>query len=136
MNSADRAREAWEAYIGSGRDVETAKQFFTADCVFEDPPEVPDARSWSGPDALRDYERNFGSTWDDYELELREVIDCRDMAIAVVGVKGFARDTQVALDAELAFLGHYRHGKAYRVRCFLSCEAALAAAAQEGARAS
>jgi ketosteroid isomerase-like protein len=60
-------------------DVETMREGSHPDVVIVQPPEVPDAKSYEGHAGIAEAFEDWPSQWEDFRLELLEVIDVSDM---------------------------------------------------------
>ena len=90
-------------------------------------PDVPD--HGRGRDALlTDVLATYMSGWNDYSVELKEVIDAGDQVVAVLHETAKMGDTDVPLDRDLAHLWTVRDGRASFLRVFRTKEEALEAA--------
>jgi ketosteroid isomerase-like protein len=120
-------RSAFEAFERG--DVEWMQSRCTPDVVIVQPPEVPDAKSYRGAEAIAEMIDDWPKQWEDFRLEVTEIIDVRDdLLISGTRHTGRGRTSGVELDFEVFYVGHLRDGKLARMEMFLSREQALRAA--------
>jgi ketosteroid isomerase-like protein len=126
----ERTREAWEA-IQRG-DYALAQQSMAPDAVIVQPPEVPDAKTYRGRDAIREGWEDWPRQWEDFRLDLLEVIDVSDeIVISVTRQRGHGRESGIDMDFEVYFVAHGHDGIAERTEMFFSRRQALDAAGLE-----
>lgn len=90
------------------------------------PPQVPDAKSYRGHKGLLEAFEDWPSQWDEFEVELREIVDVgRDRVIIVNNQRLTARGA--TMEQEVYFLTTFKAAKATRVDMFFSREEALEA---------
>ena len=90
-------------------------------------PDVPN--HGRGCDALlTDVFATYMSGWNDYSVELKELIDAGDQVVAVLHETAKMRDTDVPLDRDLVHLWTVDDGRASFLRVFRTKEEALEAA--------
>lgn len=77
---------------------------------------------------LTDVFATYMSGWNDYSVELKELIDAGDQVIAVLHETAKMRDTDVPLDRDLVHLWTVRDGRTSFLRVFQTKEEALEAA--------
>jgi ketosteroid isomerase-like protein len=82
-----------------------------------------------GKDAVRAYVQDWFETFDDFSVELRELIDAgEDLVVAVLRISGRARLSGVEAELTFATLYTLRDGKIARGREYVSRADALKAA--------
>jgi ketosteroid isomerase-like protein len=98
------------------------------DLVIVQPPEVPDAKTYRGPHAFADAAADWPSQWEDFKLELVELIDVDDeRVIAVTRHHGRGAESGIEMDFTVAYLNTLRDSKLARVDMFFSRAQALGA---------
>jgi ketosteroid isomerase-like protein len=110
--------EAW----GAG-DREAARDTLDDDVVFIMPP--VDARVARGVDAMERSVESWRRSWNDYSIEIEELIDRGDQVIARLRQRGRGRKSDVDVDLKSAGLYTFRAGKIIRCEHFDSVEQAL-----------
>lgn len=130
QENVDQARRSFEA-IQRG-DFAVAQDLLAPDAVIVQPPEVPDAKTYDGPQAIRQGWEDWPRQWEDFRLELVEVIDVDDdTLISVTRQRGRGRDSGIEMDFEVYFVTHGRDGLIARMEMFFSRAQALKAAGLE-----
>ena len=123
-------REAWEAFERG--DVAFMQALMGPHVTIVQPPEIPDAKSYDGRDAaLRAWE-DWPEQWEDFRLELIDVIDVSDdVLISVTRQSGRGRESGIDMDFEVYFVSRGQPRKTERIEMFFSREQALKAAGVE-----
>jgi ketosteroid isomerase-like protein len=130
QENVELARKTWAA-VQRG-DYTVAQQLLTADAVIVQPPEVPDAKTYRGREAIRRGWEDWPKQWDDFRLDLIDVIDVSDdVVISVTRQRGRGRESGIDMDFEVYFVAHGRDGMTNRLEMFFSREQALKAAGLE-----
>src|SRR3954453_23684009 len=103
QENVELARQAWDA-IQRG-DYAFAQALMAPDVVIVQPPEVPDAKTYEGHDAVRQGWEDWPSQWEDFRTELVEVIDVDDdTLISVTRQRGRGRESGIEMDFEVFFV--------------------------------
>ena len=101
----------------------------TEDLVLVQPPEVPDAKTYEGRSAIADSMEDWPNQWEDFRMDLVEIIDAGDeVAVSVTRHRGRGRESGIEMDFEVFYVQRGRDGKLARVEMFFSREQALEAA--------
>jgi len=99
------------------------------DLVIVQPPEVPDAKTYRGPHAVADAAADWPSQWEDFKLELVELIDVdEERVISVTRHHGRGAESGIEMDFIVAYLHTLRDNKLARLDMFFSRAKALEAA--------
>jgi uncharacterized protein len=88
----------------------------------------PDARTYHGPEGVREFYRRWIGTFDDFGYEIEEVIDAGDSVIVVLHQWGRGKGSGVMVDNRFWMVWTVRHGKVVRYRHFSERGRALEAA--------
>jgi ketosteroid isomerase-like protein len=101
----------------------------TPDLVIVQPPEVPDAKTYEGREAVALSWRDWPDQWDDFQLDLVELIDAGDnVVISETRHRGRGRESGIEMDFRVFYVHWLRDGKLARMEMFFSREQALDAA--------
>jgi ketosteroid isomerase-like protein len=110
-------------------DFEYVESFMHPDAVLVQPPEVPDSKSYQGPNAIREAMEDWPQQWDDFSMELLEIVDVGDdVAVSVTRHTGHGRESGIEMDAHLFYVHHLPEGKLARLEMYFSREQALESA--------
>ena len=116
--------EAWER-----GDLALFEDWTTPDLLIVQPPEVPDAKTYEGRAAMAEAWEDWPNEWDDFRLDLVEVIDVSDnVAVSVTRHRGRGRESGIEMDFQVFYVHRLRDGKLARMDMFFSREQALEAA--------
>ncbi len=110
-------------------DWERLQEMSHEDLVMVQPPEVPDSKTYRGPNAWSDTGADWPSQWEDFSLDLVEVIDVDDeRVVGVTRHHGRGAESGIEMDFTVAYLCTLRDSKLARMEGFYSREQALEAA--------
>jgi ketosteroid isomerase-like protein len=107
----------------------------TPDVVIAQPPETPDATVYVGPTALIEAVEGFPRDWEDFRVDLTEVLDVSDeVVLSVCRNRGRGRISGLAMDMDMFYVLRIHAGRMARMQIFLSREQAVQAAGLEEPR--
>jgi ketosteroid isomerase-like protein len=130
QENMELARQAWHA-IQRGN-FAFAQELMAPDVVIVQPPEVPDAKTYEGRDAVRQSWEDWPSEWEDFRIELVDVIDVDDdTLIGVTRQRGRGHESGIEMDFEVFFVTRSRNGLTERMEMFFSRAQALKAVGLE-----
>jgi len=110
-------------------DLALVEEFTESDVVMVQPPEVPDAKTYEGRGAIREAMEDWPTQWEDFRMDLVEIIDAGDDAVvSVTRHRGRGRESGIEMDFEVVYVIRLRHGRLARMEMFFSREQALEAA--------
>ena len=110
-------------------DLALVEEFTTPDLLIVQPPEVPDSKTYEGPAAVAEAMEDWPNQWEDFRLDLIEVIDVSDdVAVSVTRHRGRGRESGIEMDFQVFYVHRLRDGKLARIDMFFSRERALEAA--------
>jgi ketosteroid isomerase-like protein len=89
---------------------------------------LDDVGLMEGPDAIRDYIRQWEETFEGGRMEAEELIDAGDQVVAVVRGIGRMKDSDAEIDMRYAIVFTIRDGKIATGREYFTREQALEAA--------
>jgi ketosteroid isomerase-like protein len=126
QENVELTRTAFEAFERG--DIDWLQGMCTSDVVIVQPPEVPDPKSYEGSGAIAEMVNDWPRQWEDFRLEVTEIIDVSD-DVLVSGARhtGRGRTSGIELDWEVFYVHRLRDGKLARMEMYLSREQALQA---------
>ncbi len=130
QENVEQARRGWEA-IQRG-DFAELGEMVTPDVVIVQPPEVPDSKTYEGRDAAIEAWQDWPTEWEEFRLDLIEIIDVSDdVVISVTRQRGRGLHSGIEMDFQVFFVAHLRDGLTARMEMFFGREQALQAAGLE-----
>ena len=109
-------------------DLALVEEFTESDAVMVQPPEVPDAKTYEGRGAIREAMQDWPTQWEDFRMDLVELIDAGDdVVVSVTRHRGRGRESGIEMDFEVFYVHRLRHGRLARLEMFFSREQALEA---------
>jgi ketosteroid isomerase-like protein len=91
------------------------------------PPDFPEARSYHGHPGLVEVLSWWPSQWENFHVELTEVLDANDDRVVwVTRQRGRGKGGGVEVVGEVAFVSTFRDGKTIRIEMFQTRQEALA----------
>jgi ketosteroid isomerase-like protein len=110
-------------------DLALVEEFTESDALMIQPPEVPDATTYNGHSAIREAMEDWPTQWEDFQMDLVEIIDAGDDAVvSVTRHRGRGRESGIEMDFEVFYVYWFRNGKLARLEMFFSRQQALEAA--------
>ena len=104
--------------------------------VIRQVPEIPDSRTYAGPDAFVDALLDWPRQWEDFTMEPRRLLAADDEHLIVVALhRGRPHSADIHVEAEIAFLFRYLDGLLVTWDMFLTVDEALGQAAERRAHA-
>ena len=120
-------RAALESFNEGG--VEAVIEYLDPDVEWVAPPEWLEEPVYYGHDGVRHVSAIWRETFDEYRLDLEEVIDAGDHVVALVTRRGrIKRSEGDPIEQRIGYDWTVRDGKGVRVQAYFSWEDALAAA--------
>jgi ketosteroid isomerase-like protein len=102
--------------------------------VIRQVPEIPDSKTYTGPDAFVDALIDWPRQWEDFRIEPRRVFAADDEHLVVVGLhRGRPPSVDIEVEAEIVFLVRFRDGLLVAWDMFLTVDEALSRAAERRA---
>jgi ketosteroid isomerase-like protein len=92
---------------------------------------IDDVGLMEGPDALRDYYRQWEETFEKLRMEVEELLDAGDRVVALVRLIGQMKGSDAEIDIRYAIVFTTRDGKIATGREYFTREEALEAAGLE-----
>jgi ketosteroid isomerase-like protein len=98
------------------------------DLVIVQPPEVPDFKSYEGPNAVAEALADWPTQWEDFRMDLLEIIDVGDdVYVTATRHRGRGRESGIEMDFQVFYVTRSRDGQLARMEMFFSRDQALAA---------
>jgi len=124
QENVETVRKAFEAY--QRRDWDGVVRDADPEIEVVQPPDFADATSYHGHRGFVEVLRWWPSQWEDFHVELAEVIDMNeDQVVWVTRQRGRGKGSGVEVVGEVAFVSTFRDGKTIRIEMFQSVREAL-----------
>ena len=125
LEIAKRMFEAWN----SGN-VDRMTEFWSddGDWIWEDAPEIPDARVVRGREQVEEHLRGVIGLMGEMEIKVEELVDLGDEVLAVIRFNVRGAQSGIELDVPAFQLLRFENGRVRRYRMFMDREQALRAA--------
>jgi ketosteroid isomerase-like protein len=107
----------WFELIGRG-ETEAALQYVDPAVETHEGPELPGATSYFGHAGLAMAYDHWAGHWDDFRMELKELVDAGSDVVAVTRHHGTGRASGVAVQTLVAYVLTLHDGKVVRMRIF------------------
>jgi ketosteroid isomerase-like protein len=109
-------------------DVPAALELMAETVVTTQPPTQADARTYTGHEGLMQAMADWGGQWDDWQVELRRVIDAHPDVVAVLHQRGRGKISGAEVATELGCVFAVEGEKIVRWQMFFSEQEALESA--------
>ena len=106
------------------RNGELSPESFADDIVW-DSTSFPDGRIVQGRDGMNEFLRRWLGTWDQYEIEVEEIIDAGQEVVALTHERGRGRGSNASVELRGALVFWVANGKVVRFKGFLDRDEAL-----------
>ncbi len=119
-------RLGYEEFLATGELVEriTAPEFVWDMSTFHN---WPERQAYEGVEGTREFLADWVGAWEDWRLEVRELIDAGDDVVAVVHQSGRSKATGLEVDMDFAMVWTMKDGKQTRMRMYSDPDEALRA---------
>jgi ketosteroid isomerase-like protein len=107
----------WFERLGRG-EAEAALQYVHPAVETHEGPELPGAASYFGHAGLARAYEHWAEQWDDFRMELEELVDAGSDVVAVTRHHGTGRASRVPVQTLVAYVLTLHDGKLVRVRIF------------------
>ena len=119
QENVEFVRLGFEAYQQGNWDL--VEENSHPDLLIVQPPEVPDAKTYRGPHAFADAAADWPSEWEDFQMELVELIDVDDeRVISVTRHHGRGAESGIEMVFTVAYLHTLRDSKLIRLDMFFN----------------
>ena len=119
-------RLGYDEFLATGELVErvTAPEFVWDMSTFHG---WPERQTYEGPEGTREFLTDWVGAWEDWRLEVRELIDAGDDVVAVLHQSGRSKTTGLEVDMDFAQVWTIKDGKQTRMRMYADPDEALRA---------
>jgi ketosteroid isomerase-like protein len=92
----------------------------------------PEQPTYAGIEGARRFLAAWADAWEDWTLELEELVDAGDRVIGIMRQSGRARATGIPVEMRFALVWMFRDGRQVRMQMYADPDEALAAVGSEG----
>jgi len=119
-------RRGYEEFLATGEPVERimAPEFVWDMSTFHN---WPERQTYEGPDGAREFLGDWVGAWEDWRLEVKDLLDAGDDVVAIVHQSGRSRTTGLKVDMDFAQVWTLDNGKQTRMRMYADPDEALRA---------
>ena len=117
-------RLGYDEFLATGELVEriTAPEFVWDMSTFHG---WPERQTYEGPQGTREFLTDWVGAWEDWRLEVRELIDAGDDVVAILHQSGRSKTTGLEVDMDFAQVWTIKDGKQTRMRMYADPDEAL-----------
>ena len=117
-------RLGYDEFLATGELVEriTAPEFVWDMSTFHG---WPERQTYEGPEGTREFLTDWVGAWEDWQLEVRELIDAGDDVVAILHQSGRSKTTGLEVDMDFAQVWTIKDGKQTRMRMYADPDEAL-----------
>jgi ketosteroid isomerase-like protein len=117
-------RLGYDEFLATGELVEriTAPEFVWDMSTFHG---WPERQTYEGPEGTREFLTEWVGAWEDWRLEVRELIDAGDDVVAILHQSGRSKTTGLEVDMDFAQVWTIKEGKQTRMRMYADPDEAL-----------
>jgi ketosteroid isomerase-like protein len=125
--NVESARRGFEHFVETG---EPAAHLWAPDFVWDMSTfrGWPERKLYEGIEGTREFLADWVSAWEDWRLDLVELIDAGDDVVAIMHQSGRSKATGLPVDMTFAQVWSYENGRQTRMRMYADPEEALRAA--------
>jgi ketosteroid isomerase-like protein len=116
QKNVEIVRAAFDAY--SRGDMELVLSVMDPEIVVTQPPEVPDGTTLHGHAGVMEAIAAWPEQWDDYQIEIAEIIDAGDHVAIRTHQRGRGKGSGAQVEAEIWFVVRFRSSKIAEWRMF------------------
>jgi ketosteroid isomerase-like protein len=127
--NAEVVRGALETFNREG--VEAALAYFDPEVEWLGPPEWLEKHLYKGHDGIREIATVWAESFQEFRLDLEELIDAGDRVVALVYQRGRIKGGGTRIEQRIGYNWEVRNGKGVRVQVYFSWEEARRAAGLE-----
>jgi ketosteroid isomerase-like protein len=122
--NVDIIRRGYEEFIATGAPTEDimAPDFVWDMSTFRG---WPERKTYEGVEGMREFVTDWTAAWEDWRLEVEDLLDAGDEVVAIVRQSGRSKTTGLPVDMRFAQLWTLSDGKQTRMRMYADPEEAL-----------
>jgi ketosteroid isomerase-like protein len=114
-------------------DLDALTQGMSPDFELRMPPIVPDPDTYRGPDGMRRLRETWEAGFDDFRIEIEEVVDAGDKVLVMAAVCGTGRDSGAKVRSpSFPHIWTFRDGEIIRIEPRQNRDAGLKAIGRDG----
>jgi ketosteroid isomerase-like protein len=87
----------------------------------------PERQTYAGLEGAREFMRDWWDAWEDWELEVEELLDAGESVVAILRQRGRSKATGLPTNMHFAMVWEFSGGKQVRMRMYASPDEALKA---------
>jgi ketosteroid isomerase-like protein len=126
QESVEIVRRLYDAFARA--DFEMALSYLDPEIEFSQPPEMPGGGTYHGPEGVINGLAKWLGAWDDYVVQVQDMIDLGDQVMARTRHRGRGKGSGVELEQEMFDLVTLNGAKIVRISMYLNKAQALEAA--------
>jgi ketosteroid isomerase-like protein len=130
QENVEASRHLWERFLAD--DLEGVAQCLDPAVEVHDPPDLPGARVYHGPDGWREQIDRFSEAFGDWKYNVLEHLDCGDQVVTVVEATATGAASGISGALVYGQLETWLNGRVTEIRYFTSKDQALEAAGLRG----
>jgi ketosteroid isomerase-like protein len=88
----------------------------------------PERQTYVGIEGAREFMTSWLEAWEDWQIEVEELVDAGERVVAIVRQRGRSKTTGLPVDMRFAMVWTLRNGKQMRMQMYADSEEALEAA--------
>ena len=119
-------RRGYEEFLATGELAEriTAPEFVWDMSTFHG---WPERQTYEGVEGTREFLADWVGAWEDWRLEVRDLVDAGDDVVAIVHQSGRSKATGLEVEMDFAMVWTMQDGKQTRMRMYADPDEALRA---------
>jgi ketosteroid isomerase-like protein len=121
----DVVREGYARF--NARDLDWVMEHVHPEVTWADAPEIPDARTYRGPDEVRRYLESIHRNWEQIRFEPHELREAGDTIVVACTLIGRGRASGADVDARLTHVWRLRDLRVASIETYFDPERAAAA---------
>jgi ketosteroid isomerase-like protein len=85
----------------------------------------PEQQIYPGVEGAQRFNAEWAAAWDDWELEVEDILDAGERVVVILNQRGCAKATGITVDMRFAQVWTFRDGQATRMQMYADVEEAL-----------